>query len=177
MLNGQERVTIAFCDSSGERGMNQLKWTLVIVFLLSFAAGCRQQAQTSASSLQIDLQVAPTTPAVGDASLQVTVKDANGQPVNDAKVSARGDMSHAGMVPVIQEVQGGTNGVYDIPFQWSMAGDWTVEVTVTLASGDTTSKTFDYSVAGAAMNMESTDEADMGSMDQMQPTPTIELAE
>ena len=64
--------------------MKTWKSLLLILMLL---VGCRQQAQpTVEASLQIDLRTEPEAPAVGEAILIVTVRDASGQPVNDAVI-------------------------------------------------------------------------------------------
>jgi hypothetical protein len=120
-------------------------WKLLTLMILSLLVGCRQQAPPEAS-LQIDLRAEPEAVSVGDSMLIVTVLDADGQPVNDAKVTARADMNHAGMVPEIETVESGTDGEYTIPFEWSMAGDWIIEVTVELESGVSQSQTFDLLV-------------------------------
>jgi hypothetical protein len=160
--------------------MPKPRWTIALLILLTVLTGCRQQAQTTADNLTIDLRIDPDMPMVGDATLVITLTGADDQPVSDATVTARGDMSHAGMVPVIETVESGTDGVYELPFEWTMAGDWTVEVTVELANGETATQSFDLSVEGEAMNMdnmdmESTEEMDMD-MD-MAATPTMEMAD
>ena len=67
-------------------------------------------------------------------------------------MAARGDMSHAGMAPVIASSEDDADGVYRIPFEWTMAGDWFVDVTVTLADGREVVQRFDLSVSGAMMH-------------------------
>ncbi|MBZ0302686.1 MAG: FixH family protein [Anaerolineae bacterium] len=134
---------------------------LLVILALT---GCRQQTQEAASAnLQIDLRVEPEEPVTGDATLIVTVTDSAGNPVIATKVSARGDMNHAGMTPVIKDAEPSDGGEYSIPFEWTMAGDWTVEITVELADGTKVSQTFEESVASGpgkdSMNM------DMGDMD------------
>jgi hypothetical protein len=121
--------------------------TLLTLLALVLLVGCRQQAQpTAEASLQIDLRTEPEALAVGESTLIVTVRDASGQPISDANVNVRGDMNHAGMAPVIETAKGGTDGEYHLPFEWDMAGDWIVEVTVELASGLTETRTFDLLV-------------------------------
>lgn len=136
--------------------MKQMIISVLIVLLA--LAGCREQAAPSGDDapLQIELNVSPEEPAVGDAELRVEVTDADGAPVDDATVSARGDMSHAGMQPVLAETEGGEDGVYVLPFEWTMGGDWFVDVTATRPNGDTATARFEYSVSG-----------DMGDMDDM----------
>jgi hypothetical protein len=122
------------------------------VFALIAAAGCRQNAPvTSAgSSLQIAVTVGPNPPVSGAAQLVVTVKDAGGQPINDATLSVRGDMTHAGMTPVLRDTISGQNGIYTVPFEWTMSGDWIVEVTAKLKDGTTSAQTFRYSVGAGS---------------------------
>jgi hypothetical protein len=51
------------------------------------------------------------------------------------------------MTPVFGETQTSQNGEYRIPFEWTMAGDWFVEITVTQANGgDSVTQRFDLSV-------------------------------
>lgn len=121
---------------------------LLFALLVVLAAGCRQPAvvPTANASLQIRMQVEPAPPKVGDAALIVTVTDAAGQPVSDASLSARGDMSHAGMAPVLAEAVEGANGEYRLPFNWTMGGDWFVEITVTRPDGTTATQRFDVTV-------------------------------
>ena len=179
--------------------MSKIRWILPFLLIGLVLAGCRQQTQSATdASLDIALRLDPEAATVGDATLIVTVKDSSGNPVNDAKVSARGDMNHAGMVPVIKDAASSKDGEYTIPFEWTMAGDWTVEVTVELKDGTKVSKTFDESVetsgeagsmnmdmsgeATETMNMDMTAEAteamDMGSSDSMAAaTPTPESSE
>lgn len=138
-------------------------WQLIVLIAAAILSGCRQQAAPVAdvSDLNVELQVTPEDPTVGEAELLVTVTDGEGNPIDDATVSVRGDMSHAGMVPVLGDVEGGENGVYSIPFEWTMAGDWTVEVTVELADGTTANQTFPFSVTGGEMDMDDMEDGEM----------------
>jgi len=139
------------------------RWRIIALIMVVILAGCRQQAAqtTEDLSVNIDLRLEPEDPVVGEAQLQVTVTDGEGIPIEDAKVSVRGDMSHAGMVPVLGETEGGENGVYIVPFEWTMAGDWTVEVNVELSEGITATETFPFSVTGDEMESMDMDEGEM----------------
>lgn len=113
----------------------------LLLSLLLF--GCRQSnIQTSDHDIDIQLQLDSDVTQVGETTLRIQVQAADGSPVDDATVQVRGDMSHAGMVPVIREVRGGTNGEYEVPFEWTMAGDWFIEVTVTLPDGEPITERF-----------------------------------
>lgn len=128
-----------------------LKRVGLLLVILVICVGCRQSAQPTptpgADAIQIDLEY--ETPVVGDAVLIVTLKNPDGTPYTEAqKVEVRGDMTHAGMVPEFGtgESAPDAEGRYLVPFKWSMAGDWIVTVTVTLADGGTMSKDFEMSV-------------------------------
>lgn len=94
----------------------------------------------------------------GESTLVVTVEDSAGNPVTDATVSVRGDMTHAGMSPVLRESDDGANGIYEVPFEWTMGGDWIVDVVVTLPDGSEHQRSFDFTVTAD----ESMDDMDMG---------------
>ena len=135
--------------------------TPALLLALVLLAGCRQADPTPAATgdVAIEMAVRPQPPAVGPATLVISVTDAEGNGVTDAEVTAVGDMSHAGMAPVTGTTDIGSDGDYTIPFAWTMAGDWFVDVTVTLEDGRALEQRFDVSV-GAAMDGEATAAAD-----------------
>ncbi len=129
--------------------------TLMLLGILLILVGCRATNQATIDNLQVDIALDTDTPTVGDANLLLTLTTDDGSPVEDASVSVRGDMTHAGMVPVLVDpVTDSTNGVYTIPIQFTMSGDWIFTVTIELANGDTTE--LEYTVDAVA-----NDNADM----------------
>src|SRR5690606_15160175 len=106
-----------------------------------------QQAD-QAADVKMDLSVQPDPPGVGPADLVVSLADAQGQPIEDARLAVKGDMSHAGMVPVLAEIEGGAMGRYTVPFEWTMSGDWIVTVSAALPDGRTATRQFHLNVAG-----------------------------
>ena len=121
---------------------------LLLILLIPLAACVRQSQQPAAGDVEMTLAVRPDPPAVGDATLEITLTDGEGNPIEDARLNVKGDMSHAGMEPVLAEVEGGAGGVYQVPFSWTMGGDWFVTVEAVLADGTTISRRFDLAVAG-----------------------------
>jgi len=91
-----------------------------------------EQTAPVIDNLDIDLAVEPDPPTAGDSTLMITVKDADGNPINDATVAVHGDMDHEGMTPVDGESTSAQNGMYHVPFEWTMGGGWILDVTVTL---------------------------------------------
>ena len=126
------------------------KWTIVCaVAMLVMLAGCRQSPQgTSTSDLQLTLDTSAPF-KLGQTELIVTLKDAQGNPIDDAKIEVQGDMTHAGMKPSLGSVDKGTQGQYKIPFDWSMGGDWVLTIKATLPDGRTASKRVEVSIAAS----------------------------
>jgi len=97
--------------------------------------------------VQVVLTPGPDSLFVGPITFDVTLWDAEGQPIDGAgPVALRGDMSHAGMKPVIAEASGAGDGQYTADFEWTMAGDWTVTVEATLPDGRVKRTTFPFTV-------------------------------
>lgn len=119
----------------------------ILLFLVLLTAGCaRASSQAADDDLDISLAYRPDPAVMGEATLLVTVRDAAGQPIEDATVNVKGDMNHAGMVPVLAEAAAGPGGVYELPFQWTMSGSWIVTVDVSLVDGTAATRRFDVSV-------------------------------
>jgi hypothetical protein len=116
----------------------------LIFFLLPMACNGRNSQQTNNDGIRIIIAVESTS--VGETALLVTVTDKEGTPIDNATVSVKGDMSHAGMVPVLADATNGENGVYEMPFEWTMGGDWIVTVEVTLPDGRSATQQFNYSI-------------------------------
>ncbi len=112
---------------------------LLILVLCALLVGCAQTPQTDAMITQ---NVAPRT--VGAAQVDVQLADAGGQPVNDAVMQLRGDMTHAGMQPVLATMVDLGNGQYRAEdFEFTMAGDWILTVQVQMPDGSSVERMFD----------------------------------
>ena len=119
--------------------------TLISLLILTLLIGCgrvQKSAPATQDSFNVTFATEPAQPTVGAGVVVLALRDATGQPVNDAKVTIEANMSHAGMVPVNAEVTGGQDGVYRLPLQWTMAGDWYVDVRFTLADGQVIGRRF-----------------------------------
>ncbi len=111
---------------------------IVLIVFLTLLVGCgRIQQQQTAADLGVSVAVTidPAQPRVGPSRLVFTLMDAQGQPINDAILDVEGNMTHAGMSPVLAQARSGQAGQYVVPFEWTMAGDWIVTLDVSLADG------------------------------------------
>ncbi len=125
-----------------------LLWLILVVTAGILPACGRIQTDQSfqTADIRIELVVEPAQPAVGPAALIVTLADASGQPIENARLDIEGNMTHAGMTPVLAEVSSGSGGRYQAPFEWTMGGDWIVTVKATLADGQIISRQFPVTV-------------------------------
>lgn len=91
----------------------------ILIFLSFFLASCRRPVQPAdkAPGVAMTLAVEPEAPAVGVATLFIMMTNADGSPINGATIEVRGDMTHAGMEPVLAEATLSQDGVYEAPFE------------------------------------------------------------
>ncbi len=132
-----------------------MKYFLLILTLVLVLAACKKpqtatsNTSSSSSSTSPITTTPPTTsleglkirtelsgdPALGAAKFNVYILN-DGEGVSGAEVKVTGDMTHAGMVPVLADAQEVEQGLYASEgFQFSMAGDWIVTTEVKLPSG------------------------------------------
>ncbi len=108
------------------------------LFLTSWA--CRGEGSAESPDLQLDVSVSPTPPMVGPAQVVAFLTDTTGAPLTGAQVLIRGDMTHAGMSPVIDTAEEAGPGRYAVQdFRFTMAGDWILTVQASLEDGRSTS--------------------------------------
>jgi hypothetical protein len=80
---------------------------------------------------------APKPPRVGTSQWTVSLKGADGKPVQGARISLEGNMSHPGMQPVQARLQEAAPGQYKAPLKFTMEGDWFILMDATLKDGST----------------------------------------
>ena len=124
--------------------MHKYLLPLGFALLLLLGSGCaRASQQVDSADVQISMTAIPFPPHIGESRLVIQVANKAGKPIDDAHLAIKGDMTHAGMAPVLAEVDGGgEDGVYTIPFEWTMAGDWVVTVDLQLPDGTNAQERF-----------------------------------
>lgn len=151
----------------------------VLILLLVLAACGQQSAPTDvATNLSLSIRVEPEQLSVGETTLIVTLKDANGRRIDGANLQIHADMDHEGMSPVDREVNESSNGEYRVPFEWSMGGGWVVKVSARLASASEISETFNFFVEAVSNESivnrnNSAENATVNIHYQVDKTPTI----
>ena len=96
---------------------------LLMLLAAGLLSGCQRGSSLDpAPGYDLDLIVQPSPAVVGHAHLELEVTDPENQPVQGARISARGDMTHPGMTPVLAEATELGDGRYTVGLEWTMAG-------------------------------------------------------
>jgi hypothetical protein len=98
------------------------------------------------TDVKVELTVEPMPPSMGVASLELYLEDVEGNPIEGATLEVKGDMTHAGMEPVLGQFEEFAGGYYHADFEWTMGGDWIVTVTGSLPDGRELIRTFEFNV-------------------------------
>jgi len=137
------------------------RFSLVVMTLALFATSMTACNRTNDSPAAAGLHVTLTADALGfpGKELAIQITDESGQPVTDVTVAAEGNMNHAGMVPVLTEsvwdgADGAEDGVYHIPFQFTMLGDWIITVKIEQRDGTLLTQGFDVSATLGGVKVE-----------------------
>jgi hypothetical protein len=105
-------------------------FVLMSVLLSACGSTAAPADTTSASPVNIKFETSPSPAAVGDVELVLTITDANGNPIEGAKVDVSADhpaMAGMGMSGLATE-QGG--GKYSINANFTDSGDWKLTIYV-----------------------------------------------
>lgn len=141
---------------------------LTLLMLVLVACNAEQTNTTIANDVSIEIAVEPDPPTMGESVLVVTVMDKEGNPIEGATVAVHGDMDHEGMTPSDGEISIGSEGIYRVPFVWSMGGGWILDVSVTLPNNvGVATKQFEVFVGAISENsIINQGDADTAEMDQ-----------
>jgi hypothetical protein len=127
--------------------IRQISLTLLLAVMV-LGVGCVRISQDDQpSTLKIELVEPLFPPAAGKDTLNIRLFDMENQSVNDATITVKGDMTHAGMIPILAETSGGDNGLYQLPIEWPMGGDWVLTVQVALPDGTLAEEIFPLTIS------------------------------
>jgi membrane fusion protein, copper/silver efflux system len=102
---------------------------LLIVVIASFLFF----AQNASAAYKVELKPKPNPPEVGQNTIIVKLTDAEGKPVNDAKVTLLPFMPAMGSMPRMEQKSQVTlkgNGLYEVVFELPMGGTWEIILSV-----------------------------------------------
>jgi hypothetical protein len=105
-------------------------------------AAC-QQSSRAEPPINWSWTIDPAAPVVGPATLTIGIRKPSGDPIDGAVVRLEAHMSHPGMAPVLASATGRATGTYDIPFTFTMRGDWVLLVTIDLPDGQRAERRID----------------------------------
>ena len=99
------------------------------------AAGCTGSPaeEARAGDFRVSARLVPDPPTTGDNRLVLTLRDADGRPVDGAKLDFRATMAAMGTMPEMRhggEVVARGGGVYQVTYPLTMQGDWSVQMRI-----------------------------------------------
>jgi hypothetical protein len=121
------------------------KSVIALCVCLVLAQACRHQSE-AVSGLTLTHEVSPQPPRVGQVTITLRVADASGKPVTGVNIKLEGNMTHAGMTPVLAGAKENGPGRYSSTMELSMAGDWYFVVHMTLSDGRKLERQFEIKV-------------------------------
>ena len=131
----------------------------LLAILLLVGAACRQEQKLTASDVVLDMSVSDLL--VGETTLTLRVSDKQGNPLAEpGTLSLRGDMDHAGMAPVLAEADSAVEGVFSVPFEWTMGGSWAVEASLALSADEVARQVFRFDIESPSADHDMADDAD-----------------
>jgi hypothetical protein len=99
-----------------------------------FQIGCQERGE-GLPEIVFEHKITPDPPRTGLATITLKLADPAGKPINGARISLEGNMSHAGMRPVFSEAREVESGSYEAPLEFTMRGDWIILIHLTLPDG------------------------------------------
>jgi YtkA-like len=109
---------------------------VVAALFLAFVVTACSKPTESTPAVTIEHEISPQPVRVGPATVQLRLADATSRkPVTGARIRLEGNMTHAGMSPVLAQAKETEPGRYQAILDLSMPGDWILLTHITLAGG------------------------------------------
>jgi len=107
-----------------------------LLLAASISGACtRQPVAEDTTGVLVTTRLVPPQPAVGPATLTISLSGATAATLERATVQVVGHMTHPGMTPVVAIVTARGPDVYDAAVDFTMPGDWVLIATVRLHDG------------------------------------------
>ena len=114
-------------------------------------AGAAALTAACAGSSAIDISwLIEPPPAGAGRHIAVLMRDSGGRPIRGASLTLEGHMSHPGMAPIVAPMTETADGRYEARLPLSMAGEWTLVVSGSLAGGQRVTRERQLEISGAA---------------------------
>ncbi len=138
---------------------------VVLALLLLASISCREETRTpgapsavfAGQGLHVDVSIPEGAPHPGENEFRIRVRDARGNPVDDARVGFAYSMPMAGMATMGGRVVGEPVGAgeYRAIGSLEMAGTWRIEIEVARASGETARATGSLRTGAPGLELDS----------------------
>jgi hypothetical protein len=97
-------------------------------------SGCHKTSEIP-PNVVFEHKITPDPPRTGSTTITLKLADSAGKPINGARISLEGNMSHPGMRPVFSEAGELESGHYEANLEFTMKGDWIILFYINLPDG------------------------------------------
>ena len=151
---GLGQATVGFDLATGREGLDLSSGATRVAVQSAAPSGGAQDGMLRAGPYRLDAKVEPESPQVGDNLLTITLANADGEPLSDAKIRAIAEMPAMGTMPAMQapaDMQEVATGVYEGTFDLPMEGAWPFTITVEAPELPAKSVGFDMATGRAGL--------------------------
>lgn len=114
-------------------GCRNIRAALTLIVVLG--AGACNRPEAPQPTVDFAVEVTPSPPRTGDATVTILMTGADGEPITGAAVKVEGNMNHAGMKPSFADLTASEPGKYTGTLKFTMGGDWFLLIHATLGDG------------------------------------------
>jgi hypothetical protein len=123
LLDSESRLSEAMGAMAGMPGMEMGD-------MQKSAPASESPREKKAGDLMLSLETQPAKPKAGDNIVRLKIRDAKGNPIQDANVNITFAMNMPGMAPGKTTAKHLKDGVYEAKANFAMAGAWEVAVSI-----------------------------------------------
>lgn len=125
-------------------------WVAVVAVVLVTGGylGWSQWYRNDPVEIKLVSPLLPSLLVIEDLEVRV-MNSKTDTPIDDATLYVTGTVAETNIPPLLATVEGGANGLYSIPFEWTQEGVWALRIQATTNDGTSTAQLFDLYVNGS----------------------------
>lgn len=116
--------------------LSTVPWALAFAAIVAGTACTRRSAAPDeAPDVLVSATFSPSPPVAGAGWLTLSFENRSGVPTQVSSLEVKADMTHPGMRPWLAEVDSIEDSQVTLAVEWSMAGDWLLQIEAELEDG------------------------------------------
>ncbi len=147
-------ATVSFALATGRPGLELSSGATRVTREATTSDRDTQSGMLNAGPYRIGAEVEPETPRVGENRLAITLANADGEPLSDAKIHAVAEMPAMGSMPAMRapvELRETKPGIYEGTFDLPMEGAWPLMITLEAPGLPARTVSFDMATGRAGL--------------------------